>query len=215
MHTEITNMSIPLLEQKALRMTLAGKKERYAIRKLMQLLNCNDKYIYEFFATPDDECVGYEGIIYVKNKLTEKILDLYIIEAKVRDHSVKQAELFYEQKKHNTLKKVKANLIKQGTSFDPKIIYINFCYDGTHMFFIDDIIFAGLMPKMQRIPMNKVTVMSTEKKVTKGVYLLNKDLAVSKDFIFNPVEYANHLLTEATEATKEAQTIIKTYHSIF
>ena len=203
--------NIPLLEQKVLKMTMAGRKERWAIRKLMQLLNCNDKYTYKFFATPDDECVGYEGLIYVHNKLTDTILDLYIIEAKVRDENVKQDELFYEQKKHNTLKKIKANLIKQGTNFDPKILYVNFCYDGTHLFFIDDLIYAGTMPKLKRIAMNKVTVMSTEDKITKGVYLLNKDLAVFKDFKL----YANNLIKESTEATKEASEIITKTYSIF
>lgn len=209
------NRNIPLLEQESIKMEKSGNIERYAIEKLIQKLNCNDKFYYDFIPTSSDKKIGYEGIIYVKNKLTDKKLDMYIIEAKVRNNNVKQDDLFYEKKKHNTLKLIKKILINEGSMFEPKILYVNFCFDGTFMFFIDDLIFNGTMPKLTKIKMNKVTVTSTNDKINKQVYLLSKTLAVKKDYIYNPIDYANYLLDVSMAATTEAKEVIKKYYSLF
>jgi hypothetical protein len=212
---ETKTKNLPILESVELSMTIAGRCERYAIRKLMQLINCNDKYIFEFFATPDDKKIGYEGLIYVKDKLTNNLLDLYIIEAKVRNTNVTQDELFYEVKKHNTLKKVKQEKLKEGTRFNPKIIYVQFCFDGTHMFFIDDIIESGQMPKITKRKMNAVTVASKDIKENKSVYNLNKSLAVFKKYVFDENEYVEYLKQETKQTIKEINEIKKTTYSIF
>jgi len=209
------NINIPVLESIELSMELAGKRERYAIRKLIQLLNCNDKYSYDFIPTATDKKIGYEGLIYVRNKITDTLLDLYIIEAKVREPNVTQDKLYYEVKKHNTLKKIRVEKLKEGTSFYPKLLYVQFCFDGTHMFFIDDIIEDGNMPKISKIKMNAVTVASRTNKENKSVYNLEKQLAVYKKYIYNENDYADYLKKEVKQAVTEINEIKKTTYSIF
>lgn len=197
-----------------LKMIACGEIERYCITKLTEQLNKSTKYNYQLLVSESWLPIGYDAIIYVKDKLTDDIKEMYLVEVKVRN--VNFNELIFEQKKLNTLKRERNNFVKnQGPTLTPKIIYIQFTNDGTYMFFIDDLINENLMPQVTTMKMNKMTVADNNEKINKKIYLLSKDLAVKKNFVFNDIEYATTLLNKSIELTKEANTIVKKYHSIF
>ncbi len=210
MHTK--NRTISILEEQ--KMYKAGEKERYHISKLFQILNCNDQYHYHVLQSESWLPVGYDAIVFVKCKLTDNILDMYIVESKVRETHFD--ELIFEKKKLNTMQRERDKFVKKRLpSIIPKIMYISFTPVATYMFDIDYLIENNMLPKLTTMKMNEMTVADNVKKINKQVYLLPVTLAVKKNFKYNAMEYANSLLKVAKEYIEEAKTIITKTYSLF
>ena len=189
----------------------SSKKERYCLEQLSQQLNTNDNYLYQFNMTTAGIPICYDALLILRNKLTDKIIDMFLVEVKVRDIGEEITDLIFEKKKLNNLQKERDKFVaKMGTSFTPKIIYIQFTSAGTYMFFIDEM----TMPKVTTMKMNKMTVADKVEKVNKLVYLLPKSEAVYKRYKFDEKEYAKSLIKENDSNSQEIIKIIKTY-SIF
>ena len=196
----------------------SGKKERYALQNLFDYMNSvQEEYKYIFKPTPDDEKIGYEGIVTIKYKLSGNIAGYYIVEAKVRTENYDT--LIFEKRKQNTLNKIKREYDKYfKTNYSEHtigILYINFLPEYTYMFDILTLQKNKLLPKLINKSMNKITVASTEDKEDKLVYLLDKELAIKYKYTFNEKTYANDLLTESNSNLNEVNKILKTTYSIF
>lgn len=210
--THTNNKSITILEQE--RMYRAGEKERYCLTQLVEILNCNDQYHFQLFTSESWRPVGYDAVIFVRCKLTDNILDILIVETKVRDTHFD--ELVFEKKKLNTMNTERTKWVKKMCpSINPKIVYISFTPKGTYMFSIDILIENNLMPKLTKMKMNNMTVAENVEKVSKQVYLLPIELATYKKFKFDATVYANTLIDNSIKQLDEAKTILKTTYSIF
>jgi len=199
---------ISQLEQ--MRMIESGKKERYCINQLGSHLSMSYKYNYEFHHTSSTLPICYDALLYVRCKLTGNILNMYLVEVKVRDVDIKYDELIFEKAKLKNLQKERDQFYKkQMSQFKPNILYIQFCSEGTYMYFIDDIIEEGLLPKVTTMEMNKVTVATKQEKVKKLVYLLPKNIAFKSKYKFTIKEYENSLIMNIASDIQEIKKINK------
>lgn len=212
MQVHQNNKSISLLERQKL--IKAGDKERYALAKLIEEMNCNDKYIYQLLTSESYVPVGYDGFIIIRDRLTDKVLDMLLVETKVREKH--WDELIFERKKLNTLKRERDQLVKEMLpSMKPTIVYISFTPKGTYLFNIDQLIEENKLPKLTSMSMNAMTVADNVKKVNKQVYLLSNELATYKKYKFDILKYANEQIENSLEVIKSANKDIQTYYSIF
>ena len=192
-----------------------GEKERYCLTNLFKYMtDKQDNYIYHFTPTESGKSISYDGLLTLRNKLTDKIIKHFIIEAKVRNTHQNYDTLALEQNKYNKLKK-KTEEFKIESYYEIGTLYINFLADGTYIFDLQDIVRDKLLPKLTKIMMNKYTIDPSQGKVQKNNYLLDKKLATKQKWIYSDKVYTEYLLQEIQDKTKTVQNIIKKTYSIF
>ena len=199
------------------RMIASGEKERFCLTELVDELNVSENFRYELLISNSSIPISYDGILYVRDKLTNRILNMYLVEVKVRDTNITYDELIFEKLKLTNLRKERDQFVRhQLPTLVPEILYIQFTSDGTYLFFIDEIIKENLLPTITSMSMNKMTVADNVKKVDKLVYLLPKEIAMKKKFKFNCIEYNNNLLIDIVNKAEYIQNEnIKKIKSLF
>lgn len=191
----------------------AANKERYCIHQLAESLNSkSDKYLYEFHTTGSHLPICYDAILYIRCKLTQHILFMYLVEVKVRETFYELDTLVFEKKKLVNLQKERTKFVRtQLPSFVPEILYISFTPENTYMYFIDDLIKNQELPDVQYKSMNVTTVAKDNKKIDKAVYMLDKKLAVVKPFKYDAKKYADSLIRNINKEIKLVKTVISLF----
>ena len=196
----------------------AGRKERYALTNFFHYMtNRSRDYEYSFAPTPEDEIIGYDGILTIKYKMTGNICGYYLVETKIRERDFDTLQ--FDKQKLNTLKRNKKSKDKYfKTNYSDHtigIMYVNHTPSGTYLFDILTILDNKLLPKVTKNLCNKTTVNSREEKVEKDVYMMPKELATKYRYVYCEKEYQLSLLENAQKDFTEATESIKKIISLF
>lgn len=184
-------------EETKLKMEQYGNRERYCIDHLFKMRSeKSSKYNYQVIHTDAGKSIGYDAMVAVKDKISGKLLQWYLVEAKVRETMFD--DWFLEERKLNTLKKEKQKLFDQSfISTDTSILYITFTLENTLIWFLEDM----ELGEPEKKQMNAVTVAKNQRKVWKSVYSLKNKDATIVNWSYNG---NNHL-----EELKEMEKVIK------
>lgn len=198
-------------ERSKKRMEAKGEIERFALNQLVNKLNNSKKHYYKLLATQTSKSISYDGQIFVFDKVSDTLLEKYLVEVKVRTESYD--EYFLERKKLQSLRKQEKQISCKCGVGRFKKLYVNFTPNGVYMFDLDQMEQDNLLNQPILREMNEVTVESTSKKVKKLVYLLNvKDaikhinMTISGEEIIN---YFKHNIDIANEGIKMTEERIK------
>lgn len=177
-------------------------KERLFFKNLQHLYNLFTSEEWHVIETPYTDYEHYDFLVY---KHTPNGYKRYIIEIKIRQSI--QDGYFYEQSKHNDLKKVK--------DLDPDnniIIYINSTPEGTFIWNIDEI-----LPKYKTTTreMNSHTVVSNNKE-NKKVYTLKKEDAFKAyPYHYDEQQFNLHIAEKFVNKEKQLNQINHDKNTLF
>ena len=195
-------------------------RERYAIQQLYAIhikpimehhYNC-ELHLSSTFRQSIKATESFDAVIYLRDKITLRIIYKFIIEVKYRDSEYET--LMLEKKKHkallNDLKKAEQF---KGVEEDIAILYINFCPSGTYIFNLSsDKLIDFLKDNKNKATVKQVrtTFIADDAKIDKDIYYLPKSLAKHYPLVVES-DYALIYNISKTQKIEDKKQPVKTY----
>lgn len=157
------------------RMIEQGRIQRYLIKELFTSLNAVSlKYTFEVFSTQSNIDVQYDGLICIRDKSTETILQWFIVQVNI---DTEQTNYIYKQD-YKRLMKSKYKFINDSFSQIYRPLYINFTETNTVLYSLDEI------------------KLVETKENGRLAYILNERDGQVKNFVYDKTQHHKELLIE-------------------
>lgn len=152
-----------------------GRIQRYLIKELFTSLNAVSlKYTFEVFSTQSNIDVQYDGLICIRDKSTETILQWFIVQVNI---DTEQTNYIYKQD-YKRLMKSKYKFINDSFSQIYRPLYINFTETNTVLYSLDEI------------------KLVETKENGRLAYILNERDGQVKNFVYDKTQHHKELLIE-------------------
>jgi len=162
------------------------KRERWAITKIVEILNARGKYIYSAYLTTIDSDCPYDALITVKD-FDCNILQTFMVEMKNRSNDWQDDGFVFEQKKYKDLLKAREN-VEYELQRPITILYWNSTPSKyTYMWNVDSL----KLTKAVKKKMNKETFAAEKREVNKNTFLLQPKDATAFNWKYNEESYLN------------------------
>lgn len=163
----------------------ASKRERFALRKLLERMNRNDEFIYQAHMTSEYDHDRYD--MCLQKTSNGNILKSFYVEAKIR--SGVYDDYVMETKKYRAIDRI----IKYDIcDTNDEILYINFLPEKTLIWNVSRLIREGKI-FTSKLLANKVTMKSKTDKVNKTMMFLNPEDATVINYAYSEEDYLNTL----------------------
>lgn len=185
------------------------KRERWAIKEIVTILNAKNIYKYDIYLSTIDSDCPWDCILTVKD-FSDNILETFMIEMKNRSNDWSDNGFVFEKKKYNDLLKA-----KKSVEFELRrpitIMYWNTTPSKyTYMWNIESL----TLGKSKRKAMKKETFAENNQEVNKNIFLLDINDATKFNWKFDENKYLNSL-PKLIEFKSNYKEIKKTTCSIF
>jgi len=164
------------------------KRERWAIKEIITILNAKGNYKYDIYLSTIDSDCPWDCILTVKD-LNNNILETFMVEMKNRSNDWSDTGFVFEKKKYNDLLKARTN-VQFELQRPITIMYWNTTPTKfTYIWNIDSL----TLGKSKRKAMKKETFAENNQEVNKNVFLLDVNDATKFNWKYDENKYLDSL----------------------